>query len=85
MPVFGLFCCCLIAQSCPHAAWSPPGSSVYGDSPGKNAGVGSHSLLQGIVPAVSPVLHWQAGSLALRPLGRCATLHPARNHSCQPW
>ena len=27
---------------------SPPGSSVHGDSPGKNTGVGSHSLLQGI-------------------------------------
>ena len=29
---------------------SPPGSSVHGDSPGKNAGVGSHFLLQGIFP-----------------------------------
>ena len=27
---------------------SPPGSSVHEDSPGKNTGVGSHSLLQGI-------------------------------------
>ena len=27
---------------------SPPGSSVHGDSPGKNTRVGSHSLLQGI-------------------------------------
>ena len=27
---------------------SPPGSSVYGDSPGKNTGVGCHALLQGI-------------------------------------
>ena len=27
---------------------SPPGSSVHGDSPGKNTGVGFHSLLQGI-------------------------------------
>ena len=26
----------------------PPGSSVYGDSPGKNTRVGSHALLQGI-------------------------------------
>lgn len=32
---------------------SPPGSSVHGDSPGKNAGVGSHSLLQQIFPTVS--------------------------------
>ena len=29
---------------------SPPGSSVHGDSPGKNTGVGSHALLQGILP-----------------------------------
>ena len=27
---------------------SPPGSSVYGISPGKNSGVGCHVLLQGI-------------------------------------
>ena len=40
---------CLVAsvvsdslQSC-----SPPGSSVHGDSPGKNTGVGCHALLQG--------------------------------------
>ena len=26
---------------------SPPGYSVYGDSPGKNTGVGSHFLLKG--------------------------------------
>ena len=29
---------------------SPPGSSVYGDSPGKNTGVGCHALLQGVFP-----------------------------------
>ena len=29
---------------------SPPGSSVHGDSPGKNPGVGCHFLLQGIFP-----------------------------------
>ena len=28
----------------------PPGSSVHGDSPGKNIGVGCHALLQGIFP-----------------------------------
>ena len=27
---------------------SPPGSSVHGDSPGKNTGVICHALLQGI-------------------------------------
>ena len=30
--------------------WSPPGSSVPGDSPGKNTRVGCHALLQGIFP-----------------------------------
>ena len=43
---------CLVAQSCPalcHSMdYSLPGSSVHGDSPGKNTGVGSHGLLQGI-------------------------------------
>ena len=29
---------------------SPPGSSVHGDSPGKNTGMGCHALLQGIFP-----------------------------------
>ena len=29
---------------------SPPGSSVHGDSPGENTGVGCHALLQGIFP-----------------------------------
>ena len=29
---------------------SPPGSSVCGDSPGKNTGLGCHALLRGILP-----------------------------------
>ena len=41
---------CLVAQSCPTLCdtldCSPPGSSVHGDSPGKNTGVGCHALLQ---------------------------------------
>ena len=45
---------CLVTQSDP-TLWdpmdcSPPGSSVHGDSPGKNTGVGCHALLQGIFP-----------------------------------
>ena len=47
-------CACLVAQSCPTlfdpVNCSPPGSSVHGDSPGKNTGVGCHALLQGIFP-----------------------------------
>ena len=30
--------------------YSPPDSSVHGDSLGKNTGVGCHALLQGIFP-----------------------------------
>ena len=43
---------CLVTQSCPTRCnpmdSSPPGSSVHGDSPGKNTGVCCHALLQGI-------------------------------------
>ena len=45
---------CLVAQSCPTLCYpmdcSPPGSSVQGDSPGKNTGMGCYTLLQGIFP-----------------------------------
>ena len=41
-----------LLESCPTLCdpmdCSPPGSSVYGDSPGKNSGMGCHALLQGI-------------------------------------
>ena len=35
---------------CDFMDCSQPGSSVHGDSLGKNTGVGSHSLLQGLFP-----------------------------------
>ena len=42
---------CLFAQSCltPYDIMdcSPPGSSVHGDSPSKDTGVGCHALFQG--------------------------------------
>ena len=42
----------LVTQLCPTLCdlmdCSPPGSSVHGDSQGKNTGVGCHALLQGI-------------------------------------
>ena len=47
------------------------------DSPGKNTGVGCHSLLQGIFltqglnPHLLHLLPWQAGSLSLAPPGKC--------------
>ena len=45
---------CLVTQSC-LTLWnsmdcSPSGSSVHGDSPGKNTGMGCYALLQGIFP-----------------------------------
>ena len=46
------------------------------DSPDKNTAVGCHALLQGIVPTqgLKPhllrLLHWQADSLPLAPLGK---------------
>ena len=43
---------CLVAQLgptlCDPMDCRPPGSSLQGDSPGKNTGVGCHVLLQGI-------------------------------------
>ena len=45
---------CLVTQSCPTLCnpmdCSLPGSSVHGDSPGKNTRMGCHALLQGIFP-----------------------------------
>ena len=47
-------CVHLVTQLCPTfydpLNHSPPGSSVQGDSPDKNTGVGCHALLQGIFP-----------------------------------
>ena len=67
---------CLVTQSCPilcnHMDCSPPGSSVHGDSPGKNTGVGCHALLQVIFPTQrsNPDLpHCRAESLLTEPLG----------------
>ena len=41
---------------------SPPGSSVHGDPPGKNTGVGCHACLQGIFP----IQGWNPGLLYCR-------------------
>ena len=49
------------------------GSSVHGDSPGKNTGVGCHALLQGdlLNPGVKPrSLALQADSLLSESLGK---------------
>jgi len=68
---------CLVTQSCASLYnpkdCSPPGSSVHGDSPGKNSGVGCHAFLhrifltQGKKPR-SPTL--QADNLPLSHQGR---------------
>ena len=60
---------CLVAQSdptlCDCVDCSPPGSSVHGDSPGNNTGVGCHALIQGILLTqgfklgLLCLLHWQ--------------------------
>ena len=52
----------LVAQSCPTLCdtrdCSPPGSSVHGNTPGKNIRVGCHALRQGIFPTqVSCIAH----------------------------
>ena len=63
---------CLVTQSCPALCnavdCSPPGSSVHGDPPGKNTGVGFHALLQGIFQPRSPAL--QMDSLPSEPPGK---------------
>ena len=69
---------CLVAQSCPTLCnlvdCSPPGSSLYGDFPGKNTRVGCHFHLQGIFLTqglnlgLLCLLHWQVDSLPTEPL-----------------
>ena len=71
-------CVCSVSQSCPILCdpmdCSQPGSFIYGDSPGKNTGVGCHSLLQGTFLMqgsnwpTSPAL--QADSLPFEPPGK---------------
>ena len=65
-----IYVCAESLKSCPTLCdpkdCSPPSSSVHGDSPGKNAGVGFHALLRGIFPIQGSNLrllhrHWQAG------------------------
>ena len=74
---------CLYAKSlqpcltlCDPVDCSPPGSSVHGDSPGKNNGVDCFGLLQGIFTTqvsnlcLLCLLHWQTGSLPQVPPGK---------------
>ena len=72
----------------PHGL-SPPGSSVHGDSPGKNTGVGCHALLQGIFLTQGPnpgplhLLCWQLGSSPLVPPGKpCSSTYLYAKKEC---
>ena len=67
-----LLCCCLVSHVLllgDPIDHSPPGFSVHGIFPGKNAGEGCHFLLQGIflIQGLSlhllSLLHWQVDSL----------------------
>ena len=61
-----------LAQLCLTLDCSPPGSSVHGDSPGKNPAVGCHALLQGSSqPRIKPRFSTlQADSLLPEPPGK---------------
>ena len=68
---------CSGTQSCPTlchpVGCSPPGSSVRGDSPGKDTGVGCHALFQGtfLMEGLNPrLLNWQVKFLARAPPGK---------------
>ena len=71
---------------------SLPGFFVHGDSPGKNTGVGCHTLLQGIFLIQGSnlhlfcLLHWQVGSLPLAPQKclRACFSHLSRPTLCVP-
>ena len=53
-PAQSLLCVCLVTELCPTLCdpmdCSPPGSSVQGETPGKNTRVGCHAFLQGVFP-----------------------------------
>ena len=61
------------------------------DSPGRNTGVGCHSLLQGIFPTQKStpcllcLLLWQAGSLPLAPLGKPFSTTQLYSRTSQTW
>ena len=66
-----------VRLSCDPMNYSPPGSSVYEISPGKNTGVGIRFLLQRILPTQGLNLclpPWQADSLPLNHLGSPASV-----------
>ena len=72
-------CVCLVTQSCLTLCdpmdCSPPGTSVHGDSPGKNAWLSCHALLQQIFP-----------TQGLNPgLPHCRWILDHLSHQGSPW
>ena len=74
--LISLYECCAVLSLVLSHVWlcdpmdcSPPGSSVHGDSPDKNTGVGYHALLQGIFPTqgLNLVSHIAGDSLPSEP------------------
>ena len=72
-----IFFTCLVTQSCPTLCnprgCSLPGSSVHGDSLGKNTGEGHHALLQDIFPTQGSnpgLLHCRWTLLPFEPPGK---------------
>ena len=82
--------CAKLLQSCLTLGnsmdYSPLGSSVLGDSPGKTTGVGCPILLQGNLRTQGFNLHllcllgWQVGSLLLVPPGKSRGLYKQVNN-----
>ena len=76
-----------VTQSCltlqPHGLW-PASRLCPGDSPGKNAGVGSHSLLQGIIPTQesNPGLLYCGQILTTAPTGKSRSIHQDTQTRC---
>ena len=91
---------CLVAQLypilCDPMDYSLPGSSVHGDSPGKNTGMGCPALLQGIFPTqgLNPgLLHCrqilyhlshQGRPLTLTSLDKCLFSECIKSLLCMP-
>ena len=60
-----------------------PGSSVHGESPGKNTGVGCHVLLQGIIPTQgsNQVSHIAGGFFTTEPPEAGTQQTPHKDHT----
>ena len=75
----------LVTQSCLTLCnpkdYSPPGSSVHGDSPGNNTGVGRHSIFQGIflTQGLNPASHIAGGFFIV-----CATREVQTKYMYRP-